>query len=57
MQVLPEMTVYVQTLPWFPVIDVILYFKNGNWVNVYNSKFEIWKDYNFQLWWLFGAEE
>lgn len=49
-----DMVIYVHLLPSFPVIDVHLFLVGDSWVNVFHDKWNIYRDYNFVLWWNFG---
>ena len=51
------MVVYVHLLPWFPVIDVTLCFCDGFIVNLFHDKWDIYRDYDFALWWVFGSDD
>jgi hypothetical protein len=52
-----NIVVYVHLLPWFPVIDVILCFCDGFSVTLLHEKWDIYRDYDFALWWVFGSDE
>ena len=54
-KVQPNVVVYVHFLPWYPVIDVFLHLKGGLFVNVFQGKWEIYRDYDFALWWFLGS--
>ena len=55
-RVLADTVVYVHLLPWFPVLDVFLLL-GGRWVKVAGGRWDYCIDYDFVLWWNFGAGE
>jgi len=52
-KVKPNVVVYFHLLPWYPVIDIFLRLSDGLLVNVFQGKWEIHRDYDFALWWVF----
>jgi hypothetical protein len=55
-KVMPNVVVYVHFFPSFPVIDVRLFVDGDSWFSVFDDKWEIYRDYDFALWWNFGVD-
>ena len=51
-----NVAVYIHLLPWFPVIDVIVLFGGGFFVTLFHGKWDVFRDYDFALWWVFGRD-
>jgi uncharacterized membrane protein len=56
-EVMHNIVVYVHLLPWFPVIEVKLCLCDSFSVTLLHDKWEIYRDYDFALWWVFGSDE
>jgi len=57
LELMQNMAVYIHLLPWFPVIDVILRFCDGFSVTLLHDKWDIYRDYDFALWWVFCSDD
>ena len=52
-----KVVVYLHLFPWFPVIDVKLLFRGGYFVTLFHRKWDVFRDYDFALWWAFGCDD
>lgn len=55
--IMGNVQIVIHWLPWGTYIDVIWFSVGGIWVRLFAGKWDIFKDYNWQLDYFFGDEE